>query len=310
MYIKQAFKIMNDWWLYAISLVIIIVGIVIGSMPHTIALAIKAFQQGGDLDSLEKNPYELLKLLDTNLNLFLMLLSFAMGLLALFLVVKYIHKQTLTSLTTSRNSIDWSRVRFAFLVWGAFTIGSIALMYVLEPENYSFNFDPIPFAILVIVSVIFIPLQTSFEEYFFRGYLMQGIGILAKNRWVPLVLTSTMFGLMHFANPEIDKLGQILLIHYVGVGFLLGIMTLMDEGLELALGFHAANNLFAALLMTADWTAFQTNSILKDISDPEMGSVELILPLVVIYPLLLVVFSRKYNWTNWRAKLLGPVTKD
>ena len=37
----------------------------------------------------------------------------------------------------------------------------------------------------------------------------------------------------------------------------------MDEGLELALGFHAANNLCGALLLTADWTAFQTNSILK-----------------------------------------------
>ena len=42
----------------------------------------------------------------------------------------------------------------------------------------------------------------------------------------------------------------------------------MDEGLELALGFHAANNLFTALLVTADWTAFQTHSVLKDMSDP------------------------------------------
>ena len=37
----------------------------------------------------------------------------------------------------------------------------------------------------------------------------------------------------------------------------------MDEGLELALGFHAANNLIAVLLLTADWTAFQTHSILR-----------------------------------------------
>lgn len=309
MYIKQAFKINNDWWLYVIGIVIVFVGIVIGQIPHTIALAMKAFQNGKSLDALE-NPYELLKLLDSNLNLFLMLLSFAVGLLVLIIVVKYIHKQTFTSLTTSRSSIDWGRFWFAFLIWGSFTIVSIIITYIIEPDNYSVNFDPIPFAILVLVSLIFIPLQTSFEEYFFRGYLMQGIGILTKNRWIPLFLTSTLFGLMHFANPEIDKLGHILLFHYVGTGFVLGIMTLMDEGLELALGFHAANNLFGALLMTADWTAFQTHSIFKDISEPELGNLELFFPLLVIYPLILFVFAKKYKWNNWNKKLFGSVTKD
>ena len=66
---------------------------------------------------------------------------------------------------------------------------------------------------------------------------MQGLGVLAKNRWLPLIFTSTLFGLMHIANPEIGKLGYMLMVHYIGTGFLLGIMTLMDEGLELALGF-------------------------------------------------------------------------
>jgi hypothetical protein len=31
-------------------------------------------------------------------------------------------------------------------------------------------------------------------------------------------------------------------VYYIGTGLFLGI-TLMDEGMELALGFHAANNL-------------------------------------------------------------------
>ena len=66
----------------------------------------------------------------------------------------------------------------------------------------------------------------------------------------------------------------------------------MDEGLELALGFHAANNLIASLLLTADWTAFQTNSILKDVSDPSMGNLEIIFPVLVIYPIILFVLSK------------------
>ena len=119
-----------------------------------------------------------------------------------------------------------------------------------------------------------------------------------------------LFGLLHIANPEIDKLGYVLLVHYIGTGFLLGIMTLMDEGLELALGFHSANNLIAALLLTADWTAFQTHSILKDISDPEMSNVEVFFPVFVIYPILLIVFAKKYEWTNWKEKLFGTVTNN
>ena len=98
------------------------------------------------------------------------------------------------------------------------------------------------------------------------------------------------------------------MIYYIGTGFFLGILTLMDEGMELALGFHAANNLFTALLVTADWTAFQTYSIYTSIADPSsMGVSEIIVPVFVIFPILLLIFSKKYNWNNWFNKLAGPV---
>ena len=84
-----------------------------------------------------------------------------------------------------------------------------------------------------------VPLQTSAEELFFRGYLMQGLGRIFPMRLLPFVITSTLFGLLHFTNPEVDKLGDIILITYLSTGFFLGAITLIDEGLELALGFHA-----------------------------------------------------------------------
>ncbi|MFN9115112.1 MAG: CPBP family intramembrane glutamate endopeptidase, partial [Bacteroidota bacterium] len=78
-------------------------------------------------------------------------------------------------------------------------------------------------------------------------------------------------------------------------------------GLELAMGFHAANNLVGALLVTTDWTVFQTNSILKDLSEPTAGF-DVLLPVVVIYPLLLFVFGRVYRWQDWRDKLAGNIS--
>lgn len=238
------------------------------------------------------------------------LLTFVVGLVLLFVWVKYIHKQSIISLTTARNKIDWKRFWFIFVLWGVVSSSFVLLDYYLNPEEYVFNFKLQPFLILVIIALVLIPIQTSFEEYLFRGYLMQGIGVLAKNKWLPLLLTSVVFGLMHIANPEIGKLGPVIMVYYIGTGLFLGIITLMDDGLELALGFHAANNLFTALLVTADWTAFQTHSILKDISAPsEMALLEIFVPVFVVFPILLVILSKKYSWSNWQYKLLGKVVK-
>jgi membrane protease YdiL (CAAX protease family) len=180
--------------------------------------------------------------------------------------------------------------------------------YYKSPEDYIVNFQLKPFLILSVVAIIFVPLQTSFEEYLFRGYLMQGIGVILKNKWMPLLLTSVVFGMLHIANPEVDKLGYTILIYYIATGLFLGILTLMDEGMELSLGFHAANNLFTALLVTADWTAFQTNSILKDISDPKVTSFDdIFIPVFLVFPIILLILAKKYEWTNWKEKLFGKV---
>lgn len=308
MYIKQAFNIKHDWWLYIAGIAIIVIAVILGQIPYTIILIAKAVEAGLDLQNLDMS--QTMGLLDSNLNLFLMLLSFAAGLLGIFFVVKTLHKQTLKSLTTSRSKIDWRRFWFAFLFWGIVSSGLVLADHYMSPENYVFNFKLVPFLILAVIAIVLVPLQTSFEEYLFRGYLMQGIGVLCKNKWVPLVFTSVLFGLLHIANPEIEKLGYILLVHYIGTGFFLGVITLMDEGLELALGFHAANNLFTALLVTADWTAFQTNSVLRDISDPDIGSFEIFASILIIYPILIFIFAKVYKWTNWKDKLTGPVTND
>ena len=308
MYIKQAFHNKHNWWLYVAGLAIVFVTLILGQIPYSVILISKAVEAGVDLQKL--NFGQTMGLLDSNLNLFLLLLSYAAGFLGILFVVKTLHKQSIRSLTTSRLKIDWKRFWFAFLFWGIVSSGLVLIDYYMSPEHYVFNFKLIPFLILAAIAIVLVPLQTSFEEYLFRGYLMQGIGVFCKNRWVPLIITSLTFGLLHIANPEIEKLGYILLVHYIGTGFFLGIITLMDEGLELALGFHAANNLFTALLVTADWTAFQTNSILRDVSDPDVGNFEIFASVLIIYPILILIFAKVYKWTNWKGKLLGPVTKD
>jgi membrane protease YdiL (CAAX protease family) len=219
---------------------------------------------------------------------------------------KFIQNNSIRILTTSRPKIDWSRVFFSFGLWSLITIITTVVSYYASPEDFVLNFKPKEFAVFVVLALLFIPLQTSFEEYLFRGHMLQGLGLATKTRWIPLVMTSFLFGIMHIANPEVEKLGLIIMFYYIGTGLFLGILTLMDEGLELALGFHAANNLVGALLITSDWSAFQTNSILKDVSEPN-ASLQIFIPILIIFPILLYIFAIKYNWSNWKEKLFGSI---
>jgi membrane protease YdiL (CAAX protease family) len=203
--------------------------------------------------------------------------------------------------------VDWKRILFSFFLWSFFSLLSFLFVYLRSPEQFVLQFKLVPFLTLAVLGCILIPIQTSTEEYVFRGYLMQGFANLAQNRWFPLLMTSVIFGSMHWTNPEVEKMGGVIMIYYIGTGLFLGVITLMDEGMELALGFHAANNLVGALLVTSDWTVFQTNSIFKDLSEPSAG-IDVILPVVIIYPILLIIFSKKYGWTNWKEKLTGKIS--
>ncbi|WP_298533920.1 CPBP family intramembrane glutamic endopeptidase [uncultured Algibacter sp.] len=309
MYIEQAYKGLHEWWRYIIGVLIIFIAWqIVGMIPLAGTVIAKSF------DGESGMPTDISEMMDTlgsNLFLFLMLISFAVGLLGVFLTSTSLHKLSIKKLTTTRKKIDWKRFWFIFILWGIVSSSFVLVDYYLTPEDYELNFNLQPFLILLAIAVVLIPLQTSFEEYFFRGYLMQGFGVVLRNKWAPLLLTSIGFGLMHIANPEVEKLGYIIMIYYIGTGLFLGIITLMDDGLELALGFHAANNLFTALLVSADWTALQTHSILKDLSDPsEMALVEIFVPVFVVFPILLFILSKKYSWTNWREKLLGDVVEQ
>ncbi|WBX74464.1 CPBP family intramembrane metalloprotease [Tenacibaculum pacificus] len=306
-FIQQAYKGQNDWIYYLGSISLILFGWqFIGILP----LALVAALYSKDFEEFSRAANETFMTLGINKNffLFLMILMFAIGLFFLFLAVKFIHKRAIKTLVTSRKSIDWSRFWFGFIAFGIIAVAVTILGIFLAPENYTWNFKPVPFFTLLVISVLFLPLQTSFEELLFRGYFMQGLGTWFKNRWLPLIITSVAFGLLHGANPEVEKLGYISVVFYIGTGFFLGIMTLMDEGTELALGVHAINNIVAAFLVTTNWTVFQTDALFIDTSEPAVGA-EIFLLVFAIYPLMLFLFSKKYGWKNWKEKLTGSIQK-
>ena len=294
----QSYRLKNFWY-YILGSFILILFSFIGQLPMIPFLPT-------ELPSPDANPMDLFKSIPSNLRFFLILLSFVAVVPGIWLVVKKLHDPPIMSILSGRKKIDLERVMFSFMLWGSIVSAFVFLEYSLNPESYEINFKLKEFLILAVIAILFIPIQTSVEEIVFRGYLMQGFGHWLNSRFMALFLTSVVFGSMHLANPELTALGYEFIFLYITVGFVLGIMTLMDDGLELAIGFHAANNLIASLLLTADWTVFQTESILIDISEPSLGITDWLAPFI-IYPILLAIFARKYSWTNWKEKLFSKV---
>lgn len=250
--------------------------------------------------------HQTIEMIGVNGTFVALILPLSLGLFLVWFWTKFIQNISIRELTTSRKKVDWKRIFFSFFLWGGITSLMILGAYYATPENFVWNFDANKFYIFLALAIVLIPLQTSFEEYLFRGHIMQGLGLATNSRLIPLLVSSFLFGIMHAANPEVDKVGWIIMVYYIGTGLFLGIITLMDEGLELAIGFHAANNLISALLVTADWTAFQTHSVFKDISEPSAGF-EIVFPVFVIFPILLLIFSKVYKWNNWKQRLTGQL---
>lgn len=293
----------TEFWRYLVGSGVVFGFSIIGQFVMLFAWIIAL----GGYEAFENYPQsKTMQIFDKNTTLFFILLSFAFALLGLVIAVKKINRQKFLKVITSRNRLDWKRILFSFGLFAVIIIVTTVIDYYSRPEDFVWNFKLIPFLGLAIIGTALIPIQTSVEEFVFRGYLMQGFAALSKSRIFALVLTSLIFGLLHIANPEIEKIGYIALVFYIGTGIFLGTITLMDEGTELALGFHAANNLITALLVTSDWTALQTNSILKDFADPEVG-LQILAPVFIMYPILIFIYARKYQWSNWKQKLFGKI---
>jgi membrane protease YdiL (CAAX protease family) len=126
---------------------------------------------------------------------------------------------------------------------------------------------------------------------------MQGLAQVTKSGIVPLIITSLLFSLLHMDNPEAKSFGWgIMFPYYALFGFFLGALTLLDEGLELALGIHCANNLISSLLVTTPSGVLKTDAIF--IATNENPQADFIMWLIIA-SLSFIIFWLKYRWKNF-----------
>lgn len=291
----------NDWWMYVLGIVAAMFGYFLAQLIMVFPLMAAAANNGLTLMDIQEHPEDLFNAekigINKNIMLALLLSMFVLTFLGLWIVVKRVHLKTLTSIITAYEKVRFGRFFFAFFVWGVLLVISVILAYFLNKEDVKIQFDPMNFIFLFVVCAIMMPIQTSTEELIFRGYMVQGLSQVFKNGIVPLAITSLLFGLVHMSNPEAKTYGWLTMLPYYSVfGFFLGAITLLDEGLELAMGIHCANNLISSLLITSPNGVLKTDAIF--VSASENPGSEFI-TWTVMALLTFIIFWQKYRWKNF-----------
>ena len=295
-YILQAFPDRPKLWRYLLGLLFVLMGYMVGSFASFglfYAIEDTAFyNEEGAFDLMATRIHPALALV------LYLILPFGFGILGLALALRVLHKRPFLSLFSGDRTIDWGRYFVGFFLWLALAIGMESLFYLINPDAYTLIYNPGDFWPLVIVGLLFFPIQTSCEEFIFRGYLLQGFGIASLRGWISILITAILFGLLHGSNPEVMKYGSVLLLYYIGVGILLGVITWMDQRIELALGLHAANNFFAAVFVTFSSSVIQTPALFRL---EELNITHMMIAWVVSSGIFMLILMAIYKWRRWDA---------
>ena len=224
---KNKKKLPNFIWAIILSLIFMYGGSLMGSLatvPLFLALRnIPLFFNNKDL-----------------LSLLITLFSFAFISLLVFFRVKVIEKRSFSSIGFNKN--NWlKKYSLGFLI-GLAMMSIIVL--ILFPFGYiTIEKNPIqPVGVSAIASVLVILLgwiiQGATEEIVTRGWLLNVLST-KYNIGVGLLISSTLFGLMHLTNPNVN---YIAVINIILVGLFYGLYVIKTNDLWAVCGMHSAWN--------------------------------------------------------------------
>ena len=246
----------NDWWRYVLAvLLILFLWQIIGALPGAALLIWGMVVNRGQAGSLTGS------LPGTTAGFAALMAASVFFLSGIYLAIRFLHRRPFWTLITPARLVAWGRLFQGFAVWFVLAALMSGFEAYLYPGRYVWTLNIQRFLPFVFLALIFVPIQTSAEELFFRAYVLQGIGLRTRNIWVLSVISGLLFGLPHLLNPEASVNYPLLFLYYFAFGFSLACITLRDGRLELALGAHAANNLFSLIFANYTITVMPTPSL-------------------------------------------------
>jgi membrane protease YdiL (CAAX protease family) len=123
---------------------------------------------------------------------------------------------------------------FAVVVYAGGSLASLAAA-AIAGEPVSADVGRPNLAVLLLLTLLLVPLQSAAEEYVFRGYLMQTIGGWLRHPAFAILLPIPLFVLGH----DYELLGMVDIAVFAAAA---GWLTWRTGGLEAAIALHVVNN--------------------------------------------------------------------
>lgn len=280
---------LTQWWRWVLGSVV-----VVGMFLSAVLVVSQACKSSGLAFICHNEMYGVSVLLEYGLRY----LHHAAALIGVWLVARLLHKKTLTQVTTGRTSFDYSRVLFAALA--LLCVASVALLlYSLMPGvEVTFQAQSLrEFLPLVLAVLIFVSIQSGAEEVFFRGYIMQGLSLLTRNRLILALGTAFLFTVPHYVtNTDLEAIQAfILTLVLMPPGILLAVMTLLDGGIELAVGYHAMQNIFNKLVLNLEVGSASSSTLFAADAD-QAAALTIYFVHILGLTLAFLVLNLKYRW--------------
>ena len=213
---------------------------------------------------------------------FIQLATIFLASIALFVGLRVAMNRVLRRPLLSAVSVDMrfrpGRIALGAALWLLASVPALALLAVIAAQSEiplstqianvfkAASGEPKLIAWLICIAIF--PFQTAIEELAFRGCLTQSLGQILRIRWLVAVIVAVVFAAMHGLR------GWPSFWYYVSMSLGLSAISLMDQRLELAMGAHLMNNIWAAgfaLLLGAETTSGQSANLLRAATWLEIG---------------------------------------
>lgn len=226
------------------------------------------------------------------------LASFIPFFIATPLIVRFLHKRPALTVVTPFRALSGRLLLLGVGAWSVtLALSVVASVALGGADTIRWNFRADVFFPSFVFACTLLLIQTTAEELFFRGYLIQWFSKVTRNVWVLAAASGLLFGLPHLANPEVaDASGAGLMVAltiYFATGFALAVPSIRSGTIELAIGAHFINNFFNVVFLTVDDSALGTTSLWVDsASDINAAAVGSVLSAIVFIALTWKVTGR------------------
>ncbi|WP_191559931.1 CPBP family intramembrane glutamic endopeptidase [Metabacillus idriensis] len=278
---------------YLLSGIIIFIGfmIILGTLGYAMSLFIANSYNPKIVDM------ENLQITDPLIDLYLSHIIYGIWLLGIWICARLIHKRSLRSFVTPYKKISWKRIFTAFSIYFLIFFFVQLIVFAVDSENYVFNnLDWSAFAWLLAAAILLVPIQTTTEEIFFRGFLLQGFAKISHNSYFLSLASGIFFGVLHFANPEMNQGAVWAAADYIGVGILLSFLAVKTNSAEISIGGHAANNMFLCIFITSeDSVVGSIPSLFVQLEYDARLSTIGALTIVILFTIIMLYFHKRQN---------------